>query len=165
MIVCHVICFHRFFFLFLLYSGLACLFAAGSLVPDVSVTFHTMVDPKSPSMGYCSRHSVQVLVVFLITATLGLILFPFALTQLHHLAVNVTYLETLGARGFSWHLRQPILRRFHVGVCQNLRQTLGTNTWAWFLPIRPRLSVTGYSWPSNVDVEQGPAAATLSKMP
>lgn len=64
--------------------------------------------------------------------------------------INITFLEELGALNTRGPMRKSLLRRYHVGVCRNLEQTLGADRCMWLLPTSPKHSVSGFSWPMNL---------------
>lgn len=145
---------HKFFVQFLVYVWLLCV-CAGLVALPVLIDFFSHETYHERFIG------INFVFFLMLSSVLNIVLLCFGGYTLYLAAANRTTLESLEPSAYrtslpanKWRYRHPPTREslgnmYDIGVKANLNQIMG-NSWVdWLLPIGPRLSLSGTSFPVN----------------
>ncbi|CDS05482.1 hypothetical protein LRAMOSA08010 [Lichtheimia ramosa] len=131
---------YKFFYLFILYASLLCLYVFLTTLPPT-------IDMVNGPMSIFGLDFNWPLLLF-ISGIFGLFLLPFTIFHTRQILKNRTTIETYEKANFkmgrSRNGRVDIMRNRHfnpwdLGYKQNFRQVMGNNPMTWFLPMgRPQ---------------------------
>merc|ERR1712194_148209 len=121
---------HKYFFLLVIYSVLACAFIGASVLESVKASMVTEMHPMNRFL------LVLCLMLTIIMGTLMTVFLSFHTWLMVHGMTTIEYCEKNTADRAD---RAPVTSPYNLGLYENIKQALGPRPYLWFLPIDPPL--------------------------